>query len=70
MSDNEELSASSSIRGAAQTAAEAGAKQLVMVHVGPRLREPKMAAARDAEAAEVFDGQVVWGEEMMEIALA
>ena len=70
MSDNEELSSSSSIRGAAQTAAEAGVKQLVMVHVGPRLREPKMAAARDAEAAEVFDGQVVWGEELMEIALA
>lgn len=53
-----------SITGAAKTAAEAGVRQLVMVHVGARLMRPEMAAAREAEARKVWDGPLVWAKEL------
>ncbi len=63
MVGNEHAMASCSIRGAAETAAEADVKQLVMVHVGGRLTAPEMAEAREREASLAWDGRVVWGEE-------
>jgi ribonuclease BN (tRNA processing enzyme) len=57
--------ATCSILGAAETAAAAGVRQLVMVHIGARLRNPEMAEARAREAESAFDGEIVWGEELM-----
>ncbi|MCH8817559.1 MAG: MBL fold metallo-hydrolase [Chloroflexi bacterium] len=59
--------ATCSILGAAETAAEAGVRQLVMVHIGARLRNPEMAEARAREAESAFDGEIVWGEELMRV---
>jgi ribonuclease Z len=60
-------SATCSILGAAQTAAEAGVRQLVMVHIGARLRDPSVAEARAREAESAFDGPIIWGEELMRV---
>lgn len=57
--------ASCSIRGAAETAAGAGVKQLVMVHIGARLTRPELAGTNEAEARAVWGGRLVWGEEQM-----
>jgi len=59
--------ATCSILGAAETAAAAGVRQLVMVHIGERLRNPEMAEARAREAESAFDGEIVWGEELMRV---
>ena len=54
-----------SIEGAARTAAAAGVRQLVMVHVGERLTGPEMREARELEARRAWDGPIIWGEELM-----
>jgi ribonuclease Z len=59
--------ATCSIRGAAETAEEAGVKELVMVHVGARLAHPEMAEANDREARDVWGGRLVWGYEGMKV---
>jgi len=62
--------ASASIRDCAETARKAEVKQLVLVHLGPRLRTPGMLDARDKEvAATGYTGRVIWGEELMELPL-
>jgi len=61
---------SSSIKGVTETARAAAVKQLVMVHIGNRLRRPDMLARRQAEADAVgYDGPIIWGEELMEVPL-
>ena len=56
-----------SIRGAAETAAAAGVRQLVMVHIGERLTRPEMRDARELEARRAWDGRIIWGEELMRV---
>lgn len=58
---------SASVRGCAETAASAGVRQLVMVHVGPGLRSGPALEKREKEAASSFHGSIIWGEELMEI---
>ena len=67
MDGNEHAGASSSIQGAAETAAEAGVKQLVMVHIGARLTTAEMKGPREIEAAKAWDGRIIWGDEMMKV---
>lgn len=67
MDGNEHADASCSIRGAAETAAEAGVEQLVMVHIGARLTTTEMRGPREIEAAEAWNGKTVWGEELMKV---
>lgn len=67
MSGNDHALSSCSIRGAADTAAEAGVKQLVMVHVGSRLTGTAMHGERAIEAKNAWDGNVIWGEELMTV---
>ena len=57
--------ATCSIRGAAETAAEAGVKQLVMVHIGGRLTKPENAEANEREARSAWGGELIWGHEQM-----
>jgi ribonuclease Z len=59
--------ATCSIRSAAETAEEAGIKELVMVHIGARLALPENAEANEKEAREVWGGELVWGHEGMKI---
>ncbi len=61
--------ASASIKDCADTATAAGVKTLVLVHLGPRLRTPEMARARQAEAEAHFDGTIIFGEELTEVPL-
>ncbi len=57
--------ATCSISGAAETAADAGVKQLVMVHIGGRLTKPENAEANEREARTKWGGELVWGHEQM-----
>ena len=59
--------ATTSIAGAAETAAEAGVKQLVMVHVGARLAQAHMHGPREVEARNMWSGRLVWGDELMKV---
>ena len=56
-----------SIRGAAETAAAAGVRQLVMVHIGERLTRPEMRETRELEARQAWDGRIIWGEELTRV---
>ena len=67
MYGNEHADASSSILGAAETAAEAGVKQLVMVHIGARLTTAEMKGPRDIEAKQAWNGTLIWGDEGMKV---
>jgi ribonuclease BN (tRNA processing enzyme) len=67
MDGNPHADASSSVLGAAETAAEAGVKQLVMVHIGARLTTAEMKGPREIEAAQAWNGELIWGEEMMKV---
>ncbi len=57
----------SSIKGAAEVAALANVRELVMVHIGARLTRPEMRAAREAEARDAWSGRLIWGEELMRV---
>jgi ribonuclease BN (tRNA processing enzyme) len=67
MDGNPHADASSSVLGAAETAAEAGVKQLVMVHIGARLTSAEMKGPREIEAKQAWNGQLVWGDEGMKV---
>ena len=67
MQRNPHEMASCSVIGAAETAAEAGVKQLVMVHIGARLTRAEMKGPREIEAAQAWDGRIVWGDELMTV---
>jgi ribonuclease BN (tRNA processing enzyme) len=67
MDGNPHADASSSVLGAAETAAEAGVKQLVMVHIGARLTTAEMKGPREIEAKQAWNGELIWGEEMMKV---
>ena len=64
---NDLESGTCSIRGAAETAAAANVRQLVMVHIGDRLTRPDMAESRQAEAGGAWSGPIIWGEELMQV---
>jgi ribonuclease Z len=62
--------ASSSIKDCAETARAADVKQLVMVHLGPRLHSPEMIESRNVEVASTgYGGRVIWGEELTEVEI-
>ena len=67
MDGNPHADASSSVLAAAETAAEAGVKQLVMVHIGARLTTAEMKGPREIEAQQAWNGELIWGEEMMKV---
>ena len=56
-----------SIKGAAETAAAANVRQLVMVHIGERLTRPEMLDRREREARAAFAGPIVWGRELTQV---
>jgi len=56
--------------GAAEMAAEAGVKQLFLVHIGPDLSAPENRKRGLAEITTVFDGEVVLTDEMRTYEIA
>ncbi len=55
-------------RGAGRLAQEAGARQLVLVH-NRRIGDHGKMEQAIADVAEVYDGQIIFGEELMEVPL-
>jgi len=56
--------------GAARIAEEAGVKKLVMVHLAECYNDPEVLAQAVATAQGIFSGQVVVGEDLMEITVS
>ncbi len=56
-------------RGAAEMAQEAGVKRLVLVHTGPSLCEQGAMEKGIGDVKKVYDGELVFGEELMTLEL-
>lgn len=54
---------------AARTANEAGVKTLVLVHITEQLEQPGIKERVLHEAAEIFRGQIIFGEDLMDVPL-
>ena len=54
---------------AARTARDAGVKTLILVHITEQLEQPGVRERILHEAAEVFDGQIIFGEDLMDVPL-
>lgn len=54
---------------AARTASEAGVKTLVLVHITEQLEQPGIKERVLHEAAEIFRGQIIFGEDRMDVPL-
>ena len=54
---------------AAHTAAKAGVKTLVTTHFTPQMDAFGVKEKCLAEMREIFDGRIIWGEDLMEIPL-
>ena len=56
-------------RDAADMAREAGAKKLILTHTGPRLAASGGRERGIAEIARHYDGEIIFGEELMRVDL-
>lgn len=56
-------------RGNAALAREAHVKTLVLTHIPPDIDTPEARERAIAEVREIFDGTVVWGEDLMELTV-
>lgn len=54
---------------AARMAQEAGVKRLILAHTGPRLAEPGSREKAIGDIARVFPHEIIFGEELMRLAL-
>ncbi|HEX9579737.1 MAG TPA: MBL fold metallo-hydrolase [Gemmatimonadales bacterium] len=54
----------------ALTAQRAGVKTLVLVHVLQQIDQPRIREQIVHEIQEVFEGRVIWGEDLMQLTLA
>ncbi|MEE9163115.1 MAG: MBL fold metallo-hydrolase [Candidatus Neomarinimicrobiota bacterium] len=66
---NKELNGQSSTVGAAQLAQDAGVKKLVLVHIGPHLAGHGPMENGIGEVRGIYDGEVIFSEELMRIEL-
>jgi ribonuclease BN (tRNA processing enzyme) len=60
---------SCSTAGAARMARDAGVKKLILVHIGPHLAEHGPMESGIGEVRSIFDGEIVFSEEVMRIPL-
>jgi ribonuclease BN (tRNA processing enzyme) len=54
---------------AARVAQEAGVKRLVLVHVGPHLAQHGPMEKGIGDVRRIYDGQVIFAEELMSLRL-
>ena len=59
--------AESDTRGCAEVAAAAGVKRLLVNHQPPWLDEPEARTQAIREITQVYDGPVLWGEELLDV---
>ena len=69
MEENGEGPGQTSTVDAARMAADAGVKLLVLTHTGTALGKPGSREKAIADIACIYDGQIVFGEELMELTL-
>lgn len=53
----------------AETAKKAGVKTLVLTHVLGQIDQPRIREQITHEIQQVFDGKVIWGEDLMQLSL-
>ena len=53
----------------AEVARDAGVKTVVVTHISDQMDVPGVRERLIAEMAEIFDGAIVWGEDLMEVPL-
>ena len=66
MSEGSRLAETGS-RGCAETAVAAGAKKMVLIHQHVSLDDPVIKTKIIAEVKSIYDGPLIWGEELLEI---
>lgn len=54
---------------AARTARDAGVKTLVLVHLTEQMERPGIRERLLAEAAQIFDGNIIFGEDLLDVPL-
>ncbi|MFQ5874524.1 MAG: MBL fold metallo-hydrolase [Dehalococcoidia bacterium] len=69
MDQNGEAPGQCGTKGAAKMAQEAGVKRLVLVHIGPHLADKGPMAKGISDITKVYDGQVVFSEELESLEL-
>ena len=69
MDENGEAPGQTGTLDAARMAQEAGVKKLILTHTGPRLAEPGSRAKAVGDIAGIFHGEIIFGEELMRLAL-
>ena len=63
------LLAESDTAGCATVAAAAGVKRLLVNHQPPWLDEPQARTQAIKEISQIYDGPVLWGEELLEVQI-
>lgn len=56
-------------RGNAELARDAAVRTLILTHIPPDLDSPHTLERMTNEIREIYDGEVVWGEDLMEFAI-
>lgn len=69
MNDNKEAMGISGTIAAAGIAAKAGIKMLVLTHTGSGLSQPESQAKAISDISQVYDGKIVFGEELMKLPI-
>ena len=69
MDANGEAPGQTGTRNAADMGRESGARKLILTHTGPRLCAPGSRERAIADIARAYDGEIVFGEELMSLAL-
>jgi len=69
MDENGESLAQCGTTDAGRMAQAAGVKKLVLVHLGPHLSQPAALAKGDADIRAVYDGEIVFSDELMTVSL-
>lgn len=55
---------------AARNAGKAGVERLILIHLTPSMQDSEKQEKMRAEAAEIFSGEIVFGEDLMRLAIS
>jgi len=69
MDENGEAPGQTGTTDAAKMARDAGVKMLILTHHGPRLNRPGVKEGAIGEIGRIFDGEIIFGRELMELEL-
>ena len=69
MDESGEAGGQCGTEGAAKMAQRAGAKKLVLVHIGPHLSQDKVKTRSANELSKIYEGEIVFADEMMSLKM-